>query len=107
MASGLTTGFKKKCIYEVKAIKQLGQARALTEEEVRECNRAAAESVKERFEKSQVCLVLFEKSLETLYITFTNIVSDDNSCRCWARWKLKEPNSEVSCWKSWPRRSAD
>ena len=54
MASGLTAGFKNKCIHEVKAIKQLGQARPLTEEEVRECNRAAAEAVKDRFEKSQV-----------------------------------------------------
>jgi len=54
MASGLTAGFKNKCIHEVKAIKQLGQARPLTEEEVRECNRAAAEAVKDRFEKNEV-----------------------------------------------------
>ena len=54
MATGLTTGFKKKCLNEIKAIKKLGEARPLTEEELRECNRGAAESVKDRFEKNQV-----------------------------------------------------
>ena len=54
MALGLTAGFKKKCLNEIKAIKKLGEARPLTEEEVRECNRSAAESVKDRFEKNQV-----------------------------------------------------
>jgi hypothetical protein len=43
------------CMNEIKAIKNLGEARPLTDEEVRECNRTAAESVKDRFEKTQVC----------------------------------------------------
>ena len=55
LVSGLTAGFKRKCMNEIKAIKNLGEARPLTDEEVRECNRAAAESVKDRFEKTQVC----------------------------------------------------
>ena len=71
--SGLTAGFKKKCMNEIKAIKKLGEARPLTEEEVRECNRGAAESVKERFEKNQVCLsiknLLFNKYLFTAVTT--------------------------------------
>ena len=66
MASGLTAGFKKKCMNEVKAIKKLGQARPLTEEEVHECNRTAAESIKDRFEKNQVHSVVSYKALETV-----------------------------------------
>ena len=42
---------KKKCLNETKATKKLGEARPLTEEEeVRECNRGAAESFKDRFD---------------------------------------------------------
>ena len=49
--SCVTAGFKNKCLNETKATKKLGEARPLTEEEeVRECNRGAAESFKDRFD---------------------------------------------------------
>jgi len=51
---GLTNGFKKKCLSELKAARKLGLTRPMTEEEIRECNQSAAESVKKRFEKNQV-----------------------------------------------------
>mmetsp|Transcript_29107 Transcript_29107/g.40004 ORF Transcript_29107/g.40004 Transcript_29107/m.40004 type:complete len:1456 (+) Transcript_29107:23-4390(+) len=54
---GLTNGFKKKCLSEIKAVRKLGLTRPMTEEEIRECNRTAAESVKKRFEKNQLSLL--------------------------------------------------
>lgn len=73
MATGLTTGFKKKCLNEIKAIKKLGEARQLTEEELRECNRGAAESVKDRFEKNQVDS-LFVSAIHTIFILTNTIL---------------------------------
>lgn len=56
LKEGLTSGFKKRCLYEVKASKAKGGERgaALTSEEKRDCYRDAADALKKRFERYKI-----------------------------------------------------